>query len=755
VLKKKHHQDPVRGALAVFDALSREQVKQICSEHGISAAQFKRWREQCLASLTQILEEGAAKKPARVAAAASPAEAGALEASLKALPDQVSVAKGLIEIFPYPVFIKGRDGRYLALNKAWEDFLGVKREDYIGKKVDDLYSHIPELGKKHRLMDDALWASGGNQVYEATLTTRDGQVRYGISYKSTFANAEGEIAGMVGTVIDITARRKAQQRQEIEHEVMRLLGGHDSLSEVMQGVIRVICEQLDWACGARWALDAADGDLHCIEIWGDADPKIAAFLMASRGNVLTPIKSGLVRNVLATGASMWIADVSQRKDFLRATLAANAGLRGAFAMPVLIGDRVLGAIEFFSRDVHKPDDWLLEVVEAVGNQVGQYLGRRQAEAATYESEARFRSLTELSSDWYWEQDKELRFTLVSRGILDRTGIPPESFVGKRRWDADVNWLPEGDWEEHKAVLAARGAFHDFECACVNQNGETHYLSISGMPVFDEEGDFAGYRGVGKDITMQRAAEAKLRAAHEEVMRKARELIRSNDELQQFAYVASHDLQEPLRMISSYTQLLERRYGKQFDSDAREFMEFIVDGAARMKDLIEDLLAYSRVGTRGREFAPVEAEGALRKALANLRAAIESEGATVTHEKLPAVIADSTQLVQLLQNLIANAIKFHGPEAPRIHIGAAERETAWEFSVKDNGIGIEPQYFERIFMMFQRLHSKEEYPGTGIGLAICKKIIDRHGGKIRVESQPGMGSTFYFTLPKRGEEQVNA
>jgi len=751
---KKHHRDPVRGALAVFDALSGQQVKQICSEYGISSSQFERWREQSLASLAQLLEGDAAEGPAAAAAAVSLAEAKALEAGLRALPEQVSLAKGMIEIFPYPVFIKGRDGRYLALNKAWEDFLGVKREDLIGKTVDDLYSHIPEIAEKSREMDKALWASGGTQIYESTLTTRDGQVRYGISYKATFANADGEIAGMLGTVIDITERKKAQQRQEIEHEVMRLLGGYDALSDVMQGVIRVICEQLDWACGARWGLEPDDGDLHCIEIWGDADPKIAAFLMSSRSNTFTPGKSGLIRYVLSTGTSMWITDVTQRKDFLRAPLAAEAGLRGAFAMPVLIGDRVLGAIEFYSRDARRPDDWLLEVVEAVGNQVGQYMGRRQAEAANYESQARFRSLTELSSDWYWEQDKDLRFTLVSRGAQDRIGIGPEKFIGKRRWDTDMILLTEDEWTEHKAVLAAHQAFHDFEYKCINERGELIYLSISGQPVFDAEGDFRGYRGVGRDITLRKTAETKLREAHEEVMRKAQELIRSNDELQQFAYVASHDLQEPLRMISSYTQLLERRYGKQFDSDAREFMAFIVDGAARMKELIEDLLAFSRVGTRGLEFASVECEAVLKKTLTNLRTAIESEGAAITHDKLPAVVADSSQLVQLLQNLIGNAVKFHGPETPRIHIGVEERDEAWEFSVRDNGIGIEPQYFERIFMMFQRLHSKEEYPGTGIGLAICKKIIDRHGGNIRVESHPGNGSTFYFTLPKRGEGQAH-
>lgn len=201
------------------------------------------------------------------------------------------------------------------------------------------------------------------------------------------------------------------------------------------------------------------------------------------------------------------------------------------------------------------------------------------------------------------------------------------------------------------------------------------------------------------------------------------------------------------MIGSYTQLLERRYGEKLDQDAREFMNFIVDGATRMKQLIEDLLAYSRVGTRGKELRPVQARAALDKALVNLRAAIESSGASITRDALPEVKADDTQLVQLFQNLIGNAIKFRKQDAPRIHVGAEDLGNEWRFCVADNGIGIEPQYFERIFMVFQRLHTRDEYAGTGIGLAICKKVIDRHGGRIWVESVFGKGSKFYFTLPK--------
>jgi PAS domain S-box-containing protein len=233
-------------------------------------------------------------------------------------------------------------------------------------------------------------------------------------------------------------------------------------------------------------------------------------------------------------------------------------------------------------------------------------------------------------------------------------------------------------------------------------------------------------------------------------RKAQELERSNDDLEQFAYVASHDLQEPLRMIASYTQLLERRYKDKLDADARDFISFAADGATRMQTLINDLLAYSRVGTQAKAFAVVDCSEVLKRALKNLEIAIEESRARITAADLPRVIGDATQLTQLFQNLLGNAIKFRGDKPAVAHVSAelkkhgAARE--WQFAVRDEGIGIEPKYFERIFIIFQRLHTRDQYPGTGIGLAVCKKIVERHGGRIRLESEGGKGTAFYFTLP---------
>ena len=228
-----------------------------------------------------------------------------------------------------------------------------------------------------------------------------------------------------------------------------------------------------------------------------------------------------------------------------------------------------------------------------------------------------------------------------------------------------------------------------------------------------------------------------------------ELARSNEELEQFAYVASHDLQEPLRMVASYVGLLERRYRGRLDSDADDFIEFAVDGARRMQALLNGLLDLSRVGTRGGELEPTESEAALRDALINLEQAIGEAGAEVSHEPLPAVLGDRVQLTQLFQNLISNAVKFNATDRPRVTVSASRSGTMWEFAVADNGIGIDPAHFDRIFQVFQRLHTRDTYEGTGIGLAVCRKIVERHGGAIWPESAKGQGTTFRFTL-KAGE-----
>jgi PAS domain S-box-containing protein len=350
-----------------------------------------------------------------------------------------------------------------------------------------------------------------------------------------------------------------------------------------------------------------------------------------------------------------------------------------------------------------------------------------------ESEER-RKIFEASLDLILVVDKRgevLQVSPISASILDFT---PEEMIG---CSAAQFVFPE-DLDRTRAEMRAvrRGrALRNFESRYVSKSGRPVPLQWNGVWSEPEQ----RYYFIGRNIEEAKKAEARL-------LQSMAELKRSNEELAQFANIASHDLQEPLRMVASYTQLLARRYKGRLDADADEFIAFAVDGANRMQRLIQDLLAYSRVGTKDAALGDVASEQALTLALANLHSTIEESGAQVTLDALPVVRADELQLTQLFQNLVGNGIKYQKGGAPKIHVSAAPAgEGKWSFSVRDNGIGIDVQDFEKIFGMFQRLHGRGEFAGTGIGLAICKKIVERHGGSITVESQPGQGSTFRFTL----------
>ncbi|HEU4740557.1 MAG TPA: PAS domain S-box protein [Meiothermus sp.] len=369
----------------------------------------------------------------------------------------------------------------------------------------------------------------------------------------------------------------------------------------------------------------------------------------------------------------------------------------------------------------------------------------ETEEALRESEERYRSLIEnYPGGAVILFDQDLRYLLVDGLGLGDVGLSPEEMEERTVYE-----LFEPELAERLAGLYRRALAGERVNDEVNFGERIYLLRVT--PVRSLDGRVRQGLAFTQDITELKRLERELRTLNAElearVAERTAELERSNRDLEQFAYVASHDLQEPLRMISSYTQLLAKRYAGKLDEKADQYIHYAVDGANRMQRLIQDLLAYSRVGTRAQALEPTDANTVLQETLENLQFAIQENGAVVEADPLPRVLADRSQLGQVFQNLIANALKFRHPERPlHIRVGAVRQDGMWRFSVQDNGIGIEEQYFERIFVIFQRLHGKEDYPGSGIGLALCKKIVERHGGKIWLESEVGEGSCFYFTWP---------
>ena len=765
------------------------------------------------------------------------AKARATEAAVRRAkagsPAPVDAALQLVEALPVPMFVKSRDGRYLGVNRAWEEFFGVSRASFLGKQVQDLYPQNPAIAEKHLEMDGQLWRNPGGQSYEATVTARDGRLRDTIYYKATFANGSGEVAGLLGAIVDITARKQAEasllESERRFRRTFELAGSgvaHIGMDRRFLRVNRRLCEILGYPQDELLRLTGRQishpDDLDVINAQrprlyaGEIDSvRVEKRYLRKDGSIVWVSFTMVVERDAAGKPQYEIAffdDITARKQaeaalreseerFRSVVDSANDGIlvydkqlnvvAGNLAAERILGlplANIIGAAGFTSLlpCVHAdgspvlPDErptrltvksgkpltgQIVGIYRADGSMnwvsvntgflrrpgdtdwygvvstIGDITKQRHAEIALSASEALYRQTFELATAGIAHVDLSGRFMKVNRRLCEILGYGEQELIG--RPVKEISHPEDRNLTDSQRMRVRSGEKPSvrFEKRYIRKSGAIVWVDLSVALACDASGVPQYEIALFDDITERKKAEAALREAHEE-------LKRSNAELEQFAYVASHDLQEPLRMVSSYTQLLMRRYGDKLDGDAKDFTAFIVDGATRMKQLIEDLLAYSRVGTRDKNFKPVDAESSLKRALTNLRAAIQDSGATVTQDKLPTIPCDEVQLAQLFQNLIGNALKFRKPDVtPAVHVGAADQGAEWEFMVRDNGIGIEPQYFERIFMVFQRLHDKGEYPGTGIGLAIVKKVVERHGGRIWVQSQPGAGTTFHFTMPK--------
>jgi len=537
----------------------------------------------------------------------------------------------------------------------------------------------------------------------------------------------GQIVGVI-TVIEDATERVAR-----EDELRRQVALHRTLHEIDRTILALdlpqclqrIVESTDLLMAAPLAAIVLNED----DCW-----RVAACKGCNDPAQLSCPETALARRAMATRQALVVGDFRTEPTPVEPLFA---GSRSAVAAPLIVADEVIGALVVESPRIYVFDAIEREVAVSLATQAAVAIQNARLYTALRESEARYRLLADISPMGIFMTDSTGRPLYLNPRGAQILGLPPEQAL-------QINWaqlLPDEDRQrviEEWTRQTAESASIQIETRLRRPDGALIWAQVNAAPHRREDGELV-YIGVLNDITERKQAEAQLQKT-------LADLARSNADLQQFAYVASHDLQEPLRMVASYVQLLAMRYQGRLDADADEFIGYAVEGAKRMQQLILDLLEYARVDTRGQPLEPVDADAVCRWTVEDLKMAIADSHGEVTWDPLPVVKADATQLGMVFQNLIGNALKFHGEEPPRVHISAQRRDGEWVFSVRDNGIGIDPIHFDRIFVIFQRLHTAREYPGTGIGLAICKKIVERHGGRIWVESAPGKGATFYFTLP---------
>ena len=604
-----------------------------------------------------------------------------------------------------PVFVKDNQHRWILLNDAYCKLMGYSREELLGKSDYDFFpSHEADVFWEK---DEEVLKTGVENVNEEEFTDSEGNIHILVTKKTLYLDISGK-KYIVASIKDITERKQAENELRQNERKLKLA--------------------MDMAKLAHWEYDVSSDlftfDDSFYKLYGTTADQEGGLKMSSEEyaqKFIPPEESNMVMKEIAKALE------TDDPDFFGQVEHTIMRVDGEKRF-IIVRYGIIKNAEGRTIKTYGANQDITEL--------------KMAEKELRESELKYRTLFNSSPDSTILIGIDGNLMDVNHAAQEVTGLSKEDLIGKNF--TELNLLLDEEMPLHieKVSQVLRGkSSKPYESRFIDRNGKIRYAETY-LKALKKDDEIFAFNVIAHDITERKKAEEKLK----EIIN---ELERSNYELQQFAYITSHDLQEPLRTIASFTQLLERRYRGKLDSDADEFIEFIVDAAVRMKEMIQGLLEYSRVGTQKVEFKEVDLDVELEQVLSNLHALINKNNAEITYDPLPKVMADPDQMVRVFQNLISNAIKFRKPdEPPKIHVSCQidKENNEYIFSVADNGIGIEKEYKDKIFEVFKRLHAMGKYEGTGIGLSVVKRIIEQYDGRIWLESKLGEGSTFYFTLP---------
>ena len=646
-------------------------------------------------------------------------------------------------------------------NKAAEKVFGYSKDEALGMNSAELLRPIYDPGERDAKSEEL--KNNGSLMTINKFRHKNG-IEIIVEQNATQINdSSGIPIGYVVIYRDITEQKKGEQLQQ------KLLENEQQLTEELQTSNEELQSTTEELRVSNEELQSTTEEL-----------KVTNEELRNQGHELLKINNALAeseekyRSIVETAnEGIMITDPSAIITFANVKMAEILG----YSVDELIGidsfalidrneventkkrveDRKKGIRgEYELKFIKKDGDilWTHGSVSPIYDHKGDHIGnltmytditeRKKAEEDLNKSQKLFYDIINGCPSPIFVKDVEGRFLTINNKLEELLGVKDEEIKGKTDYDIITKELADYYRINDQKVLDEGKPIRVEEEADLNDGH--HTFIANKFPIYDVNGKPYGVGSVSTDISDRKLLEEKVQKRTEELSKFNIELKRSNEELERFAYVSSHDLQEPLRMVTLYSQLLERRYKDNLDSDANDFIEFIVEGAKRMKQLIDDLLEYSRVKNQAAEFEEVNLEQVLDVVLHNLAISIVENNVTISHDLLPSVFVDKNQMIQVFQNLISNAIKFHGHNSPEINISAQKDKEEWIFSVSDNGIGIKPEHHQQIFEVFKRLNTREQYSGTGIGLSITQKIIQHHNGQIWVKSEPGKGTTFSFTLP---------